>query len=55
MLDQKSEKNGVYEIIMPKDDKYSYFACDNLKGNITSAKEEIVAFTFKPPKPDTFI
>ena len=42
------EKNGNYEIIMPKDDKNNYFSCDNLKGVVTSNKEELISFNYKP-------
>jgi hypothetical protein len=36
MIDPKNEKNGNFEIIMPKDDKFAYFSCDNLKNVIVS-------------------
>jgi hypothetical protein len=36
LLDPKNEKNTNYEITMPKDDKFGYFSCDNLKGTLGS-------------------
>lgn len=55
MVDPKNEKNGNFEIIMPKDDKFAYFSCDNLKNVIVSGQETIVNFKFKPPVVDPFI
>jgi len=49
------EKQGVYEVILTRDDKHNYFTCDNPKGTVTSLKEEIVIFKFTPPKMDPFI
>ena len=36
LIDPKKEKNGSFEIIMPKDDKFGFFSCDNLKNAINS-------------------
>ena len=49
LLDPKNEKNSNFEITMPKDDKFGYFSCDNLKGAMTSGQELIINFKFKHP------
>jgi hypothetical protein len=53
LKDPKLEKNGNYEIIMPKDD--IYFSCDNLKGSLNSGNESIATFTFKKPQSDPLL
>ena len=52
LLDSKNEKNSAYEITMPKDDKFGYFSCDNLKGAVTAGQEITVNFKFKHPQLD---
>lgn len=55
LLDSKLEKNGNYEVNLARDDKHNHFSCDNPKGIVTGAKEEVVLFKFTPPKMDPFI
>jgi len=38
-----------------KDDKNSYFSCDNPKGAVPPGNETIVSFKFKPPAMDPLI
>ena len=47
------EKNGAYELVAQKDDKY--FECDQPKGSINAGQELTVTFTFKPPSIDTLL
>jgi len=47
------EKNGAYEILPGKDDKF--FECDNLKGNLAGGQEQVIKFTFNPPKSDPLL
>lgn len=53
MLDPKMEKNGTFEITPAKDDKY--FECDMLKGQVNGGQEQMVKFTFNPPKIDPLL
>lgn len=51
-MDTKLEKPVSFEVIMPKDDK---FTVDNPKGTVTPGVETIITFTYKPPEADKFI
>lgn len=49
------EKAGNYEIIPPNVPEKVYFDCDNLKGTVQGGAEQIVSFTFAPPKMDELL
>lgn len=55
LVDPKQEKNGNYEVMLGREEKHNYFTCDNPKGVVSSAREEVVVFRFTPPKMDPFI
>lgn len=48
------EKPGNYEFIQPAtSDKY--FECDLMRGSVAGGNEQIVTFTFNPPKTDKLL
>jgi len=55
LLDPKSEKPTTFEVILPKEEKQVYFACDLMKDTVPAGSSKTVTFTFKPPQRDAFI
>lgn len=53
LLDIKMEKNGNFEFVQQKDDKY--FECDVPRGSVNGGQEQVVKFTFKPPNIDPLL
>lgn len=53
LLDNKLEKNGAFEFVAKKEDKY--FECDNPKGAVNAGQEIVIQFTFKPPSIDPLL
>ena len=52
LVDPKLEKPTNFEVLMPKDDR---FTVDQQKGTVAPGSEAVVTFTFKPPESDQSI
>lgn len=55
LMDNKLEKPGNYEIVPPNVPEKQYFDCDNLKGTVPGGAEQLISFTFTPPKMDELL
>eukprot|EP01022_Parablepharisma_sp_SALTPOND_P031487 TRINITY_DN802_c0_g1_i1.p3 TRINITY_DN802_c0_g1~~TRINITY_DN802_c0_g1_i1.p3 ORF type:complete len:858 (-),score=118.40 TRINITY_DN802_c0_g1_i1:994-3567(-) len=49
LLTVKQDKPASYEVTLVKDD---YFSCDAPKGNVQPKQEQIIKFSYTPPKKD---
>jgi len=49
LISLKQDKPGSYDISLTKDD---YFTCDLPKGNLQPKQDQIIKFTYTPPKKD---
>lgn len=49
LVNVKQDKPGSFEISLQKDE---YFSCDLPKGNASPGQEQIIKFTYTPPKKD---
>lgn len=54
LADVKLEKAGTYEFTQPNTAE-KYFECDLMRGTVAGGTEQVVTFTFNPPKTDELL